>query len=146
MDFHWAVENELATGSLPSTEGDVRLLERMGIRAVLSLHPVSGNIQALFRQAEIEHRFRRLEDMTSPGLRLMEEMDGLLERWRAEGKPALVHCYMGVGRCRTVACAHLAARLQDLERAFTWVGLPQTEAQREFVRVYFHNRNRSRQG
>ncbi len=90
--------------------------------------------------AGIEHEVRVTEDLTCPDTGAMREMDELLERWRTEGKPALVHCYMGVGRCRTVVSAHLAARIGDVRRAFLWTGRPETERQKEFVREYAEKR------
>lgn len=140
MDFHWALEGEIATGSLPSSEEDVRMLQREGIRAVLSLHLVSFHVHQLLEDAGIEHEVRVTEDLTCPDTGAMREMDELLERWRTEGKPALVHCYMGVGRCRTVVSAHLAARIGDVRRAFLWTGRPETERQKEFVREYAEKR------
>ena len=136
MNFQWAIQNELATGSLPTTENDVKMLRGSGIKAVLSLESPSPHIRRLLDQYGIERHYAPIQDFSQPGHDQMDELREILNAWRQQGKPVLVHCYVGIGRCRTVACAFIASQIADVEDAFRWVGLPETEKQREFVREY----------
>lgn len=136
MNLKWAVKGELATSSLPVTEEDVARLKRLGFGAVLSLHPVSLGVAQLLREAGIIQVNQEIVDFSTPGLDQMDRLKAILDEWRDQGKPVLIHCYMGVGRCRTVACAYLASSGYSPEEALELVGRPETVAQASFVEHY----------
>lgn len=137
MDFHWAVKNELAVGSLPATRADASRLLQNGIRAVLSLHPMPYSVRQALEREGMAVAYRELTDLSAPAFDEMREMEELIRGWRQEGRPVYVHCYLGVGRSRTVASAYLAVEMDCcVEEAFELAGRPQTARQREFVKEY----------
>mgnify|MGYP005858837127 CR=1 FL=1 len=140
MNLNWAIKGELATSSLPTTEADVARLKRLGFGAVLSLHPVSPGVARLLQDLGIIQINQEIEDFSTPGLEEMDRLKALLDEWQALGKPILIHCYMGVGRCKTVACAYLTTRGYTLAEAFDLVGFPETMAQTSFIEQYYHHR------
>jgi len=147
MELRWALPGVLAVGSLPRTREDVERLKREGIRAVLSLHPVSFLTAEVIRDAGMAHRTEEVEDFSVPSLEQMDSLRADMDCWAEQGLPIYVHCYAGIGRSRTVAAAWLSLRQDSVEEAFERVGLPQTARQILFVEEYFRlHRGSQRQG
>ena len=77
---------------------------------------------------------------------ILATLDGLL----AEGRRVYLHCRAGIGRTGTVVACHLIeqglapeaalARLNEFwqtsDRSDTWPEVPETDAQRDFIRAY----------
>ena len=137
MDFRWAGPGELATGSLPRSRQDIEQLKTHGIKAVLSLQRPAFVVCEGLKDADMQHVISELEDLSTPGFEQMHELRMLLQSWREAGKPVYVHCYAGIGRCRTVAAAFLALEVGSAEEAVALVGAPETAQQRQCVRNYF---------
>ncbi len=146
MELRWAVPGQLAVGSLPRTRQDVETLRRLGIRAVLSLHPVPFLAASVIRDMGMEHRQEEVEDYRAPTVEQMDSLRATLDSWAGREMPVYVHCYAGIGRSRTVACAWLSLRLGSVEEAFEKVGLPQTAGQIRFVEEYFRQREERQEG
>lgn len=136
MEYRWAIPGEIATGSLPRSDLDVRTLRGLGIRAVLSLHRPPPVVTEALRAAGVQHMLSELEDYGVPSVEQMHQIRMILESWREADRPVYVHCYAGVGRCRTVAAAFLAMKLGSADEALEMVGQPETRRQVEFVRAY----------
>lgn len=135
LDFLWAVPGRLATGSVPRNVQDVEHLKGRGIRAVLSLHPLPWSLREALAREGIAHRQEALEDHTAPSFVQMDDLRQTLEDWLAQDMPVFIHCYAGIGRCRTVAAAWLALT-EGPETAMQMTRLPETRQQQEFVRQY----------
>lgn len=140
MDFRWAVWGEVATGSLPCRAQDVRELKGHGIEAVLSLQRPSPQICEEIKNAGMQHVISELEDFSTPSFEQMNELRTILQSWSDAGKAVYVHCYAGIGRCRTVAAAFLAFEAGSAEDALELVGEPENNAQAQFVRDYWAQR------
>ncbi len=140
MDFRWAVSGEVATGSLLRWAQDVRELKGRGIGAVLSLQRPSPRICEEIRKAGMQHVISELEDFSTPSFEQMHELRMMLQSWHDAGMAVYVHCYAGIGRCRTVAAAFLAFETGSAEDALELVGEPETDAQAQFVRDYWAQR------
>lgn len=136
MEFHWAIRGEIAVGSLPENQRDVQRLAAQGIAAVISLHAVSSAVAGALSKAGMKHLPAQMPDMSAPGFEQMTQLAAIIDNFARQGQPVFIHCYMGRGRCRTVACAYLAQKLSSADDAFEMVGSPETSRQREFVRQY----------
>ena len=92
---------------------DTKLLERLGISAVLNAAPsVCKDPEALYRKrgiayatviAQDDRSFRLLDKCLAPASAFIGEM-------HAQGRAVLVHCMAGVNRSATLAVAHLLKR------------------------------------
>lgn len=134
--FFWVIKNEIAVGSLPSSERDIVWLRGQGIQAVLSLHPVSRALRQILEELGVEFVQAMMPANSSSGFRDMDQLRELINNWRQAGRPILIHCQMGEVRSRAVAAAYLALDLNSVRQAFALSKLSQTNRIADFVRDY----------
>ncbi len=119
MRWYWIEPGRLAGGSCPRPD-DWSSLQEQGIQRILSL--LEDPRQAAYDPEDAKARFEwfsvPMTDHRTPDLAQLLEVH---ERLRAHpSRPALVHCYAGIGRTGLVALSHLMAK-----------GLPEVEATRQ---------------
>ena len=119
MHWYWIEPDRLAGGSCPGPD-DWPGLQDQGFERIFSL--LEDPRQAAYDPAEVKARFEwvcvPMTDHRPPDLAQLLEVHELLRAHPS--RPALVHCYAGIGRTGLVALSHLMAK-----------GLPEAEATRQ---------------
>ena len=106
-NFSWLVESKLAGCGRPETEAEVKGLQDVGIRAVISLTGTPLQPDAIGRHG-FDFLHSHISVAPSP-FQLGEIIDFIAAR-NAESEPVLVHCGEGKGRSGTVLAAYLVSR------------------------------------
>ncbi|MGA8705420.1 MAG: dual specificity protein phosphatase family protein [Steroidobacteraceae bacterium] len=152
---YWVLPGSLLAGEYPHADDPVPeraslgLLLRAGIDAFIDLtHPGERPEYQSLLPADVRYLRRPITDMSVP--RQPDEMRVIqmhLQALLAGGRRVYVHCRAGIGRTGTVIGCFLAERgvdgveaLRQLnqlwrqsERSASWVSVPQTPEQTEYV-------------
>ena len=111
-------------GEHPGRAG--RLLESLvearstGVGAVVSVveRPLDPE---LLRRADLRGLHLPVRDYEAPTLSQLEEAVAFISSARGRGEAVLIHCYAGIGRSATVACAYLVTLGATAEEAIAEV-------------------------
>ena len=155
---YWVYPGLLLAGEHPLAQGAQAARERLarlrdaGIRAIVDL-TAPGEIDAYddALPLAVEYHRKPIPDHGVPARR--EHMDEILECLHESleaGRPCYVHCRAGIGRSATVigclliergltgeqALAELQRLWEQSARSADWPRIPETQAQREYVRTW----------
>jgi atypical dual specificity phosphatase len=119
--FYWLIEDVLAGCSRPganggNVDGDLDTLRDHGVGALLTLTETALPRGALERHG-IEGMHLPVDDFHAPTTAQMLDALAFLDRARAAGTPAAVHCLAGQGRTGTVLAAYLIRGGLDADQA-----------------------------
>jgi atypical dual specificity phosphatase len=119
--FYWLIEDVLAGCSRPganggNVDGDLDTLRDHGVGALLTLTETALPRGALERHG-IEGMHLPVDDFHAPTTAQMLDALAFLDRARAAGTPAAVHCLAGQGRTGTVLAAYLIRCGLDADQA-----------------------------
>ncbi len=155
-ESYWVIENRLLAGRYPGgrtpkeAEKRVKSLLDAGFDAFLDLTE-AGELPPydIYLPASVEHVRKPITDHGVPSEPLlMSQILAALDTLLRQGRKVYVHCRAGIGRTGTVVACHLIEhggltpsaaliRLNELwqqnERSKTWLDVPETDEQREFV-------------
>jgi atypical dual specificity phosphatase len=113
MHFNWIETDVLAASPLPRTVEDVEAFREAGIRAIITLteQPLTVRPDVRISAADLERLDVTLyhipiDDFDAPVFEQVEQMMTILSQLKAEGRPALIHCYAGQGRTGTMLHAY----------------------------------------
>lgn len=147
--FYWLIDNVLAGCSRPgvrrgSLETDLAILQSRGIGALISLTESPLPAGALDRHGILGLHLP-VDDFQAPTPDQMLEAFAFLDRARATGTPAAVHCLAGQGRTGTVLAAYLIRGGLSAEEAIAEVrsvcpGAVEAEPQRRALAAWAADR------
>ena len=106
-NFGWLIKSKLAGCGRPETEAELRGLQRVGIRAIVSLTGTPLVPEPINRLG-FDYMHSHISGAPSPA-QLSEILD-FIEARNTESKPVLVHCGEGKGRTGTVLAAYLVGK------------------------------------
>jgi uncharacterized protein len=109
LNFSWLIENQLAGVSYPRSEDAITLLEKQGVKSLLSLteEPIPADLLAR-HEFRIEHL--PVADFTAPTLNQVERAIAIIDGFLAQGLPVAVHCGAGLGRTGTILACYLVSQ------------------------------------
>jgi atypical dual specificity phosphatase len=124
MHFNWIEQDVLAASPLPRTPVDIETFHEAGIRAIITLteqplllRPEVSFTADLLTQLDIRSFNIAIDDFGAPTNEQVAEMMDILGQLKAEGRPALIHCYAGQGRTGTMLHAYYLAQGWSLRDA-----------------------------
>ena len=107
--FSWVVLGFLAGMSQPRGESDIRLLERIGIRKVVTLTEETTLDLAWFEGRDIDSMRLPIRNMEAPSVQQVDYFIRLCqEQWHKDRGAILVHCGGSKGRLGTVLACYIA--------------------------------------
>src|SRR5450755_4504169 len=108
-NFSWIMENRLAGVSYPRSEAAIALLQKLGVRALLSLSEESLSAD-LLRKYQLQRVHLPLADFTAPTLEQVEQALAIIDGFLVHGLPVAVHCGAGLGRTGTILACYLVSQ------------------------------------
>ncbi|HUN09873.1 MAG TPA: dual specificity protein phosphatase family protein [Aggregatilineales bacterium] len=124
MHFNWIEKDLLAASPLPRSAEDLETLRQGGIRAIITLteqpltiRPDVRISQADFERLDVAPYHIPIDDFDAPVADQVDQMMDILRQLKAEGRPALIHCYAGQGRTGTMLHAYYLAQGWSLRDA-----------------------------
>lgn len=122
--------------SQPWTESQIRWLNDRGVKAMVSLEPLDQGLVDTIRSLGMKHLVLDVPDMQLPTAEQVESFLAFMEAETSARRTVAIHCAMGRGRTGTMYALWLVSRGADAETAIDQAGTLETEAQREFVRLF----------
>lgn len=135
-NFGWLEGGRIAGSGVPASPDEVWWLHRQGIRAIVSLHPVSAAVEAEIELLRMEHKVLPVRDMGIPDDGQTEEFLQFVEEQLAQGHPCLVHCYAGIGRTGTMLALYLVSKRTPAQEAIDRLGGLQSEPQKALIHEF----------
>lgn len=128
LAFTWIDEGQLAASDVPIDEADMLWLWEQGIRAIVTLteDPLPDLLQLpsdFYEKQGFTLYHAPIEDMGVPkNLNLVHDVVNFINKMRAENKPVLVHCLVGVGRTSIVLHAYYMIQGMSLDDTILKIG------------------------
>jgi len=132
-NFGWLEGGGIAGSSLPRSPEQVRWLHEQGVAAIVSLHPVSLQVQDEIARLRMAHKALLVQDMGVPDDGQIEEFLQFVGQQERMGRACLVHCYAGIGRTGTMLALYLVSKGADAQEAIDRLGGLQTESQQALI-------------
>jgi atypical dual specificity phosphatase len=137
-NFSWLIESKLAGCARPESEAELRALQRVGIKTIISLTGTPLNPEPLSRFG-FEYLHSHISGTPSAGQ--LSEIIEFIEARIVDSKPVLVHCGEGKGRTGTVLAAYLVSKGLTADAAIEKVrelrpGSIQTVEQENALRLF----------
>jgi atypical dual specificity phosphatase len=139
-NFSWIIENQLAGVSYPRSEDAIALLQKLGVRALLSLSEESLSAD-LLRKYQLQREHLPLADFTAPTLEQVEQALAIIDGFLVHGLPVAVHCGAGLGRTGTILACYLVSQGSSAKDAIQQVrtgrpGSIETPEQEAVIEAY----------
>ena len=106
--FTWVVPGFLAGMSSPRKQADIDLLQRVGIKSVITLTGESPLNTEWFKDREIENQLLPVQNMGPPSIQQVDYFIRMCQRHWNDHKAILCHCGGGLGRAGTMLACYLA--------------------------------------
>ena len=108
-NFSWLIENKLAGVSYPRSEDALAQLQKLGVRALLSLSEDALPAE-LLNKYNFQTKHLPLADFTAPTLERVEQSIKVINSFLEQNLPVAVHCGAGLGRTGTILACHLVSQ------------------------------------
>ena len=95
--------------SYPRSEDAIALLQKLGVRALLSLSEESLSAD-LLRKYQLQREHLPVADFTAPTLEQVEQALAIIDGFLVHGLPVAVHCGAGLGRTGTILACYLVSQ------------------------------------
>jgi atypical dual specificity phosphatase len=108
-NFGWMIEKRLAGVSYPRSEDAIALLQKLGVRALLSLSEETM-LADLLRKYQLQREHLPVADFTAPTLAQVEQALTIIDGFLVHDLPVAVHCGAGLGRTGTILACYLVSQ------------------------------------
>jgi len=108
-EFYWLIPHKLAGSAYPGACLDW-LYNQMGIRSIVSLHPLAQEDQAHAETRGLEITTVSIKDYTSGTQDQRNRALGAIYTSLSQSKPTLVHCDGGLGRTGMILALYLVRK------------------------------------